>query len=41
MVYSTKFPRTKKQKLKLVFLRSRQSILIKKIIKKWTTAISF
>ena len=33
MVYSIKFPRLKKQKLKLVFLHSKQSILIKKIIK--------
>ena len=40
MVYSITFPRTKKQKLKPVFLRSKQSILIKKIIKKWTTATS-
>ena len=35
MVYSIKFPRTKKQKLKLVLLHSKQSKLKKLIIKKW------
>ena len=40
MVYSIKFPRTKKQKLKLVLLHSKQSKLKKNRLLKNGTAIS-